>query len=117
MWEENSNVVSDGGASYGGDSLYPDTPGRSGFFFLMIRRPPRSTLFPYTTLFRSARFRPASRDYQYLRVVEPVYVPSNYYSVRVLALHLGGLGRGFSKTNLFFYTSPLAPLPAGEGNS
>src|SRR3712207_8442998 len=28
------------------------------FFFLMIRRPPRSTLFPYTTLFRS----PASMD-------------------------------------------------------
>src|SRR3712207_9426338 len=26
------------------------------FFFLMIRRPPRSTLFPYTTLFRSAHF-------------------------------------------------------------
>src|SRR3712207_7966674 len=25
----------------------------AGFFFLMIRRPPRSTLFPYTTLFRS----------------------------------------------------------------
>src|SRR5947199_7974769 len=30
----------------------------SRFFFLMIRRPPRSTLFPYTTLFRS-RDRPA----------------------------------------------------------
>src|SRR2546422_7932673 len=30
------------------------------FFFLMIRRPPRSTLFPYTTLFRSRRsHRPA----------------------------------------------------------
>src|SRR2546425_5393206 len=27
------------------------------FFFLMIRRPPRSTLFPYTTLFRSERRR------------------------------------------------------------
>src|SRR3712207_7195433 len=27
------------------------------FFFLMIRRPPRSTLFPYTTLFRSASCR------------------------------------------------------------
>src|SRR3712207_7038330 len=27
-------------------------------FFLMIRRPPRSTLFPYTTLFRSAFVRP-----------------------------------------------------------
>src|ERR1039457_7497600 len=26
------------------------------FFFLMIRRPPRSTLFPYTTLFRSRRY-------------------------------------------------------------
>src|SRR5256886_7791997 len=26
------------------------------FFFLMIRRPPRSTLFPYTTLFRSPLF-------------------------------------------------------------
>src|SRR3712207_8115115 len=26
-------------------------------FFLMIRRPPRSTLFPYTTLFRSGRRR------------------------------------------------------------
>src|SRR5258708_24618539 len=26
---------------------------RADFFFLMIRRPPRSTLFPYTTLFRS----------------------------------------------------------------
>src|SRR3712207_7306961 len=34
------------------------------YFFLMIRRPPRSTLFPYTTLFRSERpFRhPAPRD-------------------------------------------------------
>src|SRR3712207_7223127 len=29
------------------------------FFFLMIRRPPRSTLFPYTTLFRSVRRRTA----------------------------------------------------------
>src|SRR2546427_2804668 len=28
------------------------------FFFLMIRRPPRSTLFPYTTLFRSHRTYP-----------------------------------------------------------
>src|SRR2546429_6785191 len=27
------------------------------FFFLMIRRPPRSTLFPYTTLFRSMNSR------------------------------------------------------------
>src|SRR5471032_3530828 len=36
------------------------------FFFLMIRRPPRSTLFPYTTLFRSPRpaagLRPCLRE-------------------------------------------------------
>src|SRR6266487_5109937 len=31
------------------------------FFFLMIRRPPRSTLFPYTTLFRSGRGRRGQR--------------------------------------------------------
>src|SRR6476660_9974376 len=34
------------------------------FFFLMIRRPPRSTLFPYTTLFRS---RPPRRPHPRLR--------------------------------------------------
>src|SRR5277367_6938429 len=39
------------------------------FFFLMIRRPPRSTLFPYTTLFRS--------HYHYGRIfrLESVYTP------------------------------------------
>src|SRR3712207_7688516 len=34
------------------------------FFFLMIRRPPRSTLFPYTTLFRSARYELVQRRLQ-----------------------------------------------------
>src|ERR1039458_10504630 len=33
-----------------------------GSFFLMIRRPPRSTLFPYTTLFRSQRSRHPRRQ-------------------------------------------------------
>src|SRR2546422_5120946 len=32
------------------------------FFFLMIRRPPRSTLFPYTTLFRSLPVVPPTRE-------------------------------------------------------
>src|SRR6266496_6228672 len=31
------------------------------FFFLMVRQPPRSTLFPYTTLFRSRARSPATR--------------------------------------------------------
>src|SRR2546430_7418956 len=34
------------------------------FFFLMIRRPPRSTLFPYTTLFRSFNFRFANERFR-----------------------------------------------------
>src|SRR3712207_7964984 len=38
------------------------------FFFLMIRRPPRSTLFPYTTLFRS----PAEGAYPYQRDLKDV---------------------------------------------
>src|SRR2546430_6468068 len=33
----------------------------TAFFFLMIRRPPRSTLFPYTTLFRSLQPRSVLR--------------------------------------------------------
>src|SRR5438094_3060628 len=35
--------------------LFSPSSSFSLFFFLMIRRPPRSTLFPYTTLFRSVR--------------------------------------------------------------
>src|SRR5260221_4620143 len=53
----------------------------SSFFFLMIRRPPRSTLFPYTTLFRSDReVGPreqrssdiAARDHSVVRISENV---------------------------------------------
>src|SRR5256885_9469244 len=39
---------------FAGSELHCSSPsGPFFFFFLMIRRPPRSTLFPYTTLFRS----------------------------------------------------------------
>src|SRR5436853_2185050 len=40
------------------------------FFFLMVRRPPLSTLFPYTTLFRSvasARLRGSTGEWRWLR--------------------------------------------------
>src|SRR2546422_3324422 len=40
------------------------------FFFLMIRRPPRSTLFPYTTLFRSRRDAGISAGGDELRALE-----------------------------------------------
>src|SRR2546430_12158684 len=42
----------------------------SYFFFLMIRRPPRSTLFPYTTLFRSAR---ESLEQSFHKISEAIY--------------------------------------------
>src|SRR3712207_8075480 len=41
------------------------------FFFLMIRRPPRSTLFPYTTLFRSRIGCHSSEDVGDLRDPDP----------------------------------------------
>src|SRR5256884_9341507 len=43
------------------------------FFFLMIRRPPRSTLFPYTTLFRSHRVRQIQLTLERWR-----WLPSDY---------------------------------------
>ena len=45
-WEEGSGEGSEEGGGVVGQ-------GGGCLFFLMIRRPPRSTLFPYTTLFRS----------------------------------------------------------------
>src|SRR5215208_7388636 len=62
------------------------------FFFLMIRRPPRSTLFPYTTLFRSAgpprrgaRFRPPAPSAA--RRVEPPQ-PEDRKSTRLNSSHV-----------------------------
>src|SRR5256885_10832332 len=47
------------------------------FFFLMIRRPPRSTLFPYTTLFRSFKMSDNKAKGSYpvslARVVAPIF--------------------------------------------
>src|SRR2546426_12106542 len=48
------------------------------FFFLMIRRPPRSTLFPYTTLFRS-RLLPYVVTRAALKQCERRGVPGTFY--------------------------------------
>src|SRR5689334_23685458 len=56
------------------------------FFFLLIRRPPRSTLFPYTTLFRSSSFE-AIRE---LRRVAGTQLDARY--VEILANLLSGEG-------------------------
>src|SRR2546422_8396143 len=47
------------------------------FFFLMIRRPPRSTLFPYTTLFRSGAIR---------RFMNVTRGPKNKYSTLMFVI-------------------------------
>src|SRR2546427_2904789 len=71
------------------------------FFFLMIRRPPRSTLFPYTTLFRSPNRGLESARPPDLRKFRPsdqatVFVPG--------AL---SLGRNFRKSRSEEHTSEL----------
>src|SRR5256885_6307581 len=43
------------------------------FFFLMIRRPPRSTLFPYTTLFRSTSQKPTEVSAHANQIPAPRY--------------------------------------------
>src|SRR3712207_9553351 len=62
-------------------------------FFLMIRRPPRSTLFPYTTLFRSERGRVAgARDVG----VEELGHGRHHPRVRRPLRRDGGVPRGVS---------------------
>src|SRR2546425_12130565 len=58
------------------------------FFFLMIRRPPRSTLFPYTTLFRSTSREGAVSAVTRLLVEDKVQVV------------FGGLGSAFGMAAL-----------------
>src|SRR2546426_6788121 len=62
------------------------TPLHLLFFFLMIRRPPRSTLFPYTTLFRS-RAREESRIWKQkrraARVTSPQPMATWTFSTRI----------------------------------
>src|SRR5256885_16120345 len=53
------------------------TPATLLFFFLMIRRPPRSTLFPYTTLFRS-RLLLRQRQWETMPPEERERVMKNY---------------------------------------
>src|SRR2546429_2853032 len=52
------------------------------FFFLMIRRPPRSTLFPYTTLFRSRaqRLSPAANQRGARAIYRAVLAPPKQQS-------------------------------------
>src|SRR2546427_5631562 len=78
------------------------------FFFLMIRRPPRSTLFPYTTLFRSAWI--LVHDSPYVAVTDErgvfriADVPPGTYKVTMW--HEGFRGRGVDKDGRPVYEEP-----------
>src|SRR5260370_31905990 len=67
------------------------------FFFLMIRRPPRSTLFPYTTLFRS---RLGVSKMTVIRLIRDNLLPAKQtcigapYVIREAGLDLPEIGRG-----------------------
>src|SRR5260370_27826700 len=50
------------------------------FFFLMIRRPPRSTLFPYTTLFRSRIAKGIQNKLSDMRPNDAAYFAQRYDS-------------------------------------
>src|SRR5205809_1831842 len=69
----------------------------SFFFFLMIRRPPRSTLFPYTTLFRS-RSAPNTKSRGGTRGLFPS--PATHTSGRVSHLMRGRVSGGRSNAML-----------------
>ena len=68
------------------------------FFFLMIRRPPRSTLFPYTTLFRSVIFDDVS-TVQGISFEAPHFTFENrLLRYRLRPLDVGGGGDCFFKS-------------------
>src|SRR3712207_7761304 len=75
------------------------------FFFLMIRRPPRSTLFPYTTLFRSNNIN--------VNAAEDSYHQYDFYALKKSGLTASvtdttiTAGYGKSKTRSEEHTSEL----------
>src|SRR2546422_7409661 len=70
----------------------------------MIRRPPRSTLFPYTTLFRSAEFFLGEHDrlakaHELARVIGAEHAPAREADVLGQGLHVLGRDRKSTRLN------------------
>src|SRR6266487_3595873 len=82
----------------------------SFFFFLMIRRPPRSTLFPYTTLFRSERRRHGQLRRLGHRHVHPYGHTRDRRSRRRLLLELHGRRRHVLQPGQRRQRRPLLPV-------
>src|SRR2546423_8166206 len=75
------------------------------FFFLMIRRPPRSTLFPYTTLFRSSDNNSSAND---------LYANNTLTIGPRITVH-GAVGRVHGRTPINKGT--ITPASAGKRNT
>src|SRR2546425_9641816 len=81
------------------------------FFFLMIRRPPRSTLFPYTTLFRSDLIKCGScavrhgAAHQHVPGVHPCAVPCVEVTVEspAMSIDCDQIGRAPSELQSLAY--------------
>src|SRR2546428_6275601 len=71
----------------------------SFFFFLMIRRPPRSTLFPYTTLFRSRKDGQHHAGTRHHERVPPRGLGRAVQRPRGRALHAHGQDRKSTRLN------------------
>src|SRR3712207_9126848 len=62
-----------------------------GVIFLMIRRPPRSTLFPYTTLFRSRSYLSAAREVALTKPIIVIKAGRTEAAGKAAASHTGSL--------------------------
>src|SRR3712207_8347085 len=86
------------------------------FFFLMIRRPPRSTLFPYSTLFRSPTVGEVDGDHLPLRgsLDAPAHdaEPDTPAPSPVTSARLGPAGSGRTRRRRSRSSPP--PTPTGE---
>src|SRR5207249_8635312 len=82
-------------------------------FFLTLRPPPRSTLFPYTTLFRSTVF---VREWRYLQGDrrEEIVTERRRYEERFRALFREGRDLGELRTDLDEATAALLALSRSE---
>src|SRR2546427_4895141 len=75
-------------------------PSCSLFFFLMIRRPPRSTLFPYTTLFRSQQVAELAPIHAVRAMFRAWGVdPARYRPSAEALLRRGGQGKGLYRVS------------------
>src|SRR2546426_3609230 len=97
-------------------ALSPGVPRISFFFFLMIRRPPRSTLFPYTTLFRSRNDdgTPSSAPERFAKVLEGI---RRHCPGIITQLSTGGRsGAGRERGGMLALKPDMASLATGSVN-